>query len=58
MQRLEGKEVQPVAAFSDDHENSTVLWKARVVEPGAYTIRIRSSTGVTLSKVVTITAEK
>jgi hypothetical protein len=58
MQRLEGKEVQPVAALSDDHEYSTVLWKARVVEPGAHTIRIRSSTGVTLTKIVTITAEK
>jgi hypothetical protein len=58
MQRLEGKEVQPVAALSDDHEFSTVLWKARVVEPGEYPIRIRSSTGVTLTKIVTITAEK
>lgn len=58
MQRLEGKEVQPVAALTDDQEYSTVLWKARVVEPGAYPIRIRSSTGVTLTKVVTITAEK
>jgi hypothetical protein len=58
MQRLEGKEVEPVAALSEGHEFSTVLWKARVMEPGEHTIRIRSSTGVTLSKVVTITAAK
>ncbi len=58
MQRLEGTEVQPVAALTGDHEYSSVLWKARVVEPGAHTIRIRSSSGVTLTKVVTITAEK
>ena len=58
MQRLEGKEVQPVAALTEDHEYSTVLWKARVTEPGEYPIRIRSSTGVTQTKVVTITEEK
>ncbi len=58
MERLEGKQVQPVAALADDQEYSTVLWKARVVEPGEYPIRIRSSAGVTLTKVVTITAEK
>ncbi len=55
MQRLEGKEVQPVAVMSDGQESSTVLWKARVENPGEYTIRVRSSTGITLSKVVTIT---
>lgn len=58
MQRLEGKEVQPVAATAEDQESSTVLWKARVVEPGEYTIRVRSSNGITQSKVVTITAVK
>ncbi|MSQ94836.1 MAG: hypothetical protein EXR98_09810 [Gemmataceae bacterium] len=58
MQRVEGREVQPVTALSEDNEYSTVLWKARVVEPGQHTIRIRSSTGVTQTKIVTVTAEK
>jgi hypothetical protein len=58
MKLLEGKEFQPVAPLADDQEYSTVLWKARVVQPGQHTIRIRSSTGVTYSKIVTITAEK
>jgi hypothetical protein len=58
MQRLEGKEVQAVAPLSDEQEYSTVLWKCRVMEPGEYKIRIRSSTGITETKIVTITAEK
>lgn len=58
IERLEGKSVQPVVSTGDDQEYSTVLWKARVTEPGEYTIRVRSSTGLTLSKVVTIAPEK
>jgi hypothetical protein len=58
MQRVEGKEVQPVAPLSLDNEYSTVLWKCRVMNPGAHTIRIRSSTGVTQTKIVTISPEK
>jgi hypothetical protein len=58
MERLEGKEVQPVAGLADEQEYSTVLWKARVLQPGTYPIRLRSSTGVTQTKIVTITAEK
>lgn len=58
MKRLEGKEVQPVAALTQDQEYSTVLWKCRVVEPGQHTIRVRSSTGVTQTKIVTVTAVK
>ena len=58
MQRLEGKEIQAVGSLTGDQEYSTVLWKCRVVEPGEYRIRICSSTGITETKVVTITAEK
>jgi hypothetical protein len=58
MQRVEGKEVQPIAALADDQEYSAVLWKARVMEPGEHTIRIHSSTGVTLAKIVSVSAEK
>ena len=58
MQRVEGKEVQPVPPLSEGDEYSTVLWKVRVLEPGAHTVRIRSSTGVTQTKIVTVIAEK
>ena len=58
MHRLEGKEVQPVAHLAEGQDYSTVLWKARVVAPGQHTVRVRSSTGVTQSKIVSITAEQ
>jgi hypothetical protein len=58
MQRLEGKEIQPVAHLADDQEYSAVLWRARVLAPGQHAIRVRSSTGVTQSKIVSITAEE
>ncbi len=58
MQRIEGTAVQPVSPLSEENEYSTVLWKARVLEPGQHTIRIRSSTGVTQTKIVTVTADK
>ena len=58
MKLLEGKAVQPVAPLGEEQEYSTVLWKARVVAPGQYRIGIRSSTGITQTKIVTITAEK
>jgi hypothetical protein len=57
LQRLEGKEVQPVAPLTDGLEYSTVLWKARVLAPGDHAIRIRSSTGVTQTKIVSITVQ-
>jgi hypothetical protein len=58
MQFVEGKKTQPVAPLTLDNEYSNVLWKCRVVEPGTHTIRIRSSTGVTQTKIVSITAEQ
>jgi hypothetical protein len=58
IQRLEGKELQAVGALNDDQEYSTVLWKCRVTDPGEYNIGIRSSTGITETKIVTITAAK
>jgi len=54
MERVEGKRVQPVAASSDDQAQTMVLWKARVLRLGEFPIRIRSNTGVTLTKVVSI----
>lgn len=53
MKLMEGQEVQPVPAPSE-RGNSLVLWKGRVLRPGEFTLRIRSSTGVTQTKVVTI----
>lgn len=56
MERIEGKEVQPVAPLADDQEYGTVLWKCRVMQPGDHAMRIRSSTGVTQTKIVSVTA--
>ena len=58
MERLEGKEIQPVAPLTEGQEFSSVLWKARVLQPGQHPIRIRSSSGMTQAKIVSITAEK
>jgi len=53
MERIEGKELQPVPAPAADG-NSIVLWKARVSRTGEYALRVRSSTGVTQTKLITI----
>src|SRR5439155_15931768 len=55
MEFIEGKNIQPVPAATGDRTQSMVMWKARVLEPGTFPMRIRSSTGVTQTKVVTIT---
>jgi hypothetical protein len=55
MERVEGREVQPVALAAESG-GSTVLWKARVLRPGDYEIRVRSSTGTVKSKHVRIEA--
>ncbi len=53
MERVEGKERQPVPAIDDDG-NSMVLWKARVLNTGKFTVRVRSSTGATHAKIITV----
>ena len=53
MERVEGSALQPVAQPSDSG-SSVVLWKARVVRPGDYEIRVRSNTGSVQSKQVSI----
>jgi hypothetical protein len=55
MEYVEGKAIQPVPPPSPDVNRSVVLWKARVLRPGRYPIRIRSSGGVTQTQTVTIT---
>jgi hypothetical protein len=54
MELVEGRERQPVPAV-DDEGNTMVLWKARVLNTGQFTVRIHSSTGATQTKLITIT---
>lgn len=54
MERVEGKEIQPVPAVMGERAQSMVLWKARVLAEGTFPLRIRSSTGVTHTKTITI----
>ncbi|MCI0377127.1 MAG: hypothetical protein L0215_05955 [Gemmataceae bacterium] len=51
---LEGKETQPVPQPLTDLPQSLVLWKCRVLEFGQFALRVRSSTGVTHTKMITI----
>src|SRR5262249_5242989 len=53
MERVEGKDVRPVPQPTEEAP-SLVLWKARVLRTGQFTIRVSSSSGVTQTKVVTI----
>jgi len=53
MERIEGKERQPVPSAAADG-GSIVLWKARVHRMGEYALRIRSSTGLTQTRLITI----
>lgn len=53
MERVEGKEMQPVSTI-DENGNAIVHWKARVLNTGRFTVRVRSSTGVTQTKIITI----
>ena len=53
VERVEGSEIEPVAA-SVESPNSVVLWRARVMRPGTYDLKVHSSTGVTSIKTVTI----
>jgi hypothetical protein len=54
MVRVEGKELQPVPPPSPETGTSLVLWKARVLETGTFDVKVRSSTGVTQIKHITI----
>ena len=52
MERLEGKDIEPVPAAEGEIMESYVLWKARVLQLGKFPVRIRSSTGLTQTKIV------
>jgi hypothetical protein len=55
MALVEGKASQPVPEAPGDEASSLVRWRARVLRPGHYAVRVRSSTGVTQGKLITIT---
>lgn len=57
MELVEGKTLQPVPAPLGERAQTLVLWKARVLEPGAFRVGVRSSTGLTQIKAITITKE-
>ena len=54
VEAVEGRALQPVPPPSEDSANSAVMWKARVTRPGTFPLHVRSSTGTTLTKVVTV----
>ena len=54
MERVEGPAVQPVPP-PEGSGRSVVVWKGRVLRPGRYPVRIRSSSGVTETRTVTVT---
>jgi hypothetical protein len=49
LERVEGRPIQSVA-LAPESGTSVVLWKARVLRPGDYGIRVRSSNGSVQSK--------
>jgi hypothetical protein len=53
MELMEGKERQPVPAYNEDG-SSMVMWKGRVLNTGQFNVRVRSSTGITQTKIITI----
>lgn len=52
---VEGKQTQPVPPIEGEETSSLVMWRARVLRPGEYTIRVHSSTGVRQGKIITVT---
>jgi hypothetical protein len=55
MALVQGPQTQPVPEVPGAEATSVVRWRARVLRPGAFPLRVRSSTGITQSKTVTVT---
>jgi hypothetical protein len=55
MALVEGPRTQPVPETPGEEPYSLVRWRARVLRPGEFPLRVRSSTGVTQAKTVTVT---
>src|SRR5262249_25326606 len=49
MELAEGKALQPVPPPNESN-SSVVVWRARVLRPGTFPLRVRSSNGVTYTK--------
>jgi predicted secreted protein len=58
LELAEGRAVQSVPETREEGAPSVVLWRARVVRPGSYAVRVRSSTGIIQGKLLTITPVK
>jgi hypothetical protein len=54
MTLIGGREIQPVPQPTTDPPQSFVTWQCRVLELGQFPVRLRSSTGVTQTKLVKI----
>lgn len=50
---VEGRTTQPVPQTTDQ-ANSAVMWKARVTRTGTFPLQIRSSNGMTQTKILTV----
>jgi hypothetical protein len=55
MALVEGKECQPVPDVREDEATSLVRWRARVLRPGEFPLRVRSSAGTTEGKTISVT---
>jgi hypothetical protein len=56
VERVDGKDTQAVPAPGETGQ-SVVLWRCRLTQPGTYPLRIRSSNGVTQTRIVTVTPQ-
>jgi hypothetical protein len=54
MDAVEGRATQPVPPTGPDQASSAVMWKGRVAREGRYLLQIRSSSGITQTKIVTV----
>jgi hypothetical protein len=58
MELVEGKLKQSVPELREGEVTSVVFWRARVLKTGEFAVRVRSSTGVTQGKLISIAAAK
>jgi hypothetical protein len=54
MEAVEGRLSQPVPPPPQDAANSVVMWKARVMRTGSFPLHIRSTNGMSQTKIVTV----
>lgn len=54
LERIEGRQIQPVPLGLGEEAASMVLWKGRVQEYGRFPVTIRSSSGVAKTTILTI----